>query len=120
MSEILGPSLMQLVAQAPVLLVYLVGIVLAEVLRARAPLASTLALVGSGLLLVISMLQPFVFQYVLRSRLDAGSSSDEITRVLGFFGVIAGFAHAAGLGLLVAAVFAQRCPASQRPDSLRV
>jgi hypothetical protein len=109
---------MQLVAQTPVLLVYLVGIVLALVFRARAALASTLALAGLALLLTVSIVQPFVFQLVLRSQIDAGSQGADIGRVIGFLGVVGSLLHAAGLGLLIAAVFAPRASAPNRADSL--
>ena len=95
----------QMVWQSPALLVY-VGAILICALRARrAPRAATLAIIGLGLML-LGAVGVTVVQGVAIQRLNAGSASwRQVMMITGVVGVVV---RAAGVGLLVAAVFAGR------------
>jgi hypothetical protein len=106
MSNIILSSFVQLLSQGPTILVYIIGLVLAVVMRPQAPVAFTLAMCGFLLLLVIGLAHPFAVQYIILS--NDGSSSVRLGQVFAVVGFITSVLHAAGLGLLTAGLFTQR------------
>jgi hypothetical protein len=105
----------QLAPQAPVLLVYLAGGILALVFWRRCPLAGVLTLIGTGLLLVATLGQTLVFVYLIQVRFSRGWSLDQYGWMLSANAFAGGFCRAVGFGLVLAAVFVGRRPA--RPVS---
>ncbi len=109
MNDVLVSSLMQLLGQTPVLLVYLLGPILALVFWRRCPVSSLLTLVASVLLLLLAVIQAFATQYlIIRARVELGWSSEEMSRVLSAVALVGNVLRALGLGLLLAAVFLGR------------
>jgi len=95
-----------LTVQAPVLLVYLGGIVFSIVFWRRAPKAAMLAMVGSAVLLAAALALPPIQAWILNNRGSAGiSSTGQTMAAVGFaFNVL----RAVGIGLLIGAVFVGR------------
>lgn len=113
--------LSQLGYSAPFLVVYLVAFVLALVYRKRAPRASTLTLAGVAIL-VFSTLAGFAMQAYLFHSMTTGQHVAWTSQMMGIAGFAATCARAAGLSLLVAAIFAGRGPGVSRyrePDAPR-
>jgi hypothetical protein len=108
LGEILAAAAMQWLVQLPMLLVYLTGLVLALVLRPRLPTASTLALVGLVILLVLLVVQPLFFQYLIRTQSSAGRSATDLRQAMTIVGVVTNLLHAGGFTLVLAAVFVGR------------
>jgi hypothetical protein len=108
MSDILFTVLMQLLGQFPVLVVYVVGVILASLFWRRYPGPCLLVLLATGLLLVVTVTQPFVTQYLFRARSDLGWANEKLGRMVGAVGMTGSLLRAIGLGLLLAAVFLGR------------
>jgi hypothetical protein len=98
----------QLAHGAPVLLVYVVGLILALVFWRRCPLPCALALIGTGLLLVATLAQMLVFVYLVRGQLSRGWSQVQFSWMLSANAFAGGFFRAVGFGLVLAAVFVRR------------
>jgi len=116
MKAILYPSLMQLLIHAPAVLVYLVGGVLALICWRRCPLRSILSLSGCAFLLVLTVVQPFINNYILHARAEFGWSAQRIGHEFAIVGVAMSFAFAVGLALLVAAAFVRGQSQRQAPQ----
>src|SRR5262245_24611551 len=99
---------MQILYQLPMLLVYIAGIVLAIAFWGRQPRASMFALIGTAILLAVSILAPIVsnlsFQYWFRS----SRPSSQYSTAMGVLAVIWVLVRASGYGLLFAAVYVGR------------
>lgn len=108
MADVIRSSMMQLLLQAPVILVYVVGVVLALVFRSRAPKAYTVLLIGLLGLLALDVIHPFVFTYVTHTVMASDADHAVIGRIHAVVGVSLRFLYAVGLGLLIAATFLQR------------
>ena len=113
--DFITPALMQLLAHTPVLLVYVTGIVLAIVSWRRCPTPSLLALIACVLLSFLSVVQPFITNYVIQSRVQMGWSNEKLGYFFSGFGLFTSLVYAIGLGLLLAAVFVPRKPNKQPP-----
>jgi hypothetical protein len=111
MSQTLMPSLTQLIHQGPVLAMYLVGMVLALAFWRRHPTPCLLLFAATGLLFVLGVVQPLLFQYVAQSRSGMGWQNATVAQAVGIFGLVASGLRALALGLLFAAVFVGRGPA---------
>jgi hypothetical protein len=108
MSDMIVPSLMLSLGQSPVLLVYLVGMILALVFWRRYPGPSLLTLIATVLLLSLTVTQIFVTQYLFYMRADKGWGHEKLAWLLSAVGLTSSILRAAGLGLLLAAVFLGR------------
>lgn len=108
MDNIFIQFLMQLPVQAPALLAYLVGMVLALVLYQRCPRPATLTFIGTGLLLITTLVQSFLFIYLFRIRDDFGWSHQQVSWMLSASGLFASVVRAAAFGLILTAVFIGR------------
>jgi hypothetical protein len=106
----MNPNWMILVSQlagaAPLLFVYLTGIILAFVWWRRAPRAAVLALAGLGVLLIATVLSPLTAVYAMNARGSTPAAS--VGQTVAVMGVAFALIRAVGTGLLVAAVFAGR------------
>lgn len=99
---------MQLLGQSPMVLAYLIGMILAMVFWRRCPSTAVLVLLGSGLLLLMSVGGNFVFQYVVQSGQGWGWRDEKIRTVLTTLGFVNSVIGALGFALLLAAAFAGR------------
>jgi hypothetical protein len=97
----------QLVGQAPLLLVYVVGMIVAlsYVPRYRGPAMMTL--VATGALLAVSIGQAFLVQYVIQMN-SSGMGSPGLGGMLSIVALASSLIRAAATGLIVAAVFTGR------------
>jgi hypothetical protein len=126
MENLLVSFLGQLAVQAPSLLAYLVGIILALVFWRRCPGPSLLTLLALALLLVTSLVQTFLLLYLFRARADFGWDEARVGWMLSASALVGSVIRAAALGLLLAAVFLGRRgtprtgPASRQPDTRNV
>jgi len=100
--------LTQLLGQAPVLLVYLVGMVLALVFWRRCPRPAMLTLIGMALLLVTTLVQSFLFIYLVWARDDFGWSQERLGWMLSANGLMGSVIRAAAFALVLTAVFMGR------------
>ncbi|HUJ44313.1 MAG TPA: hypothetical protein VLW52_11975 [Opitutaceae bacterium] len=117
MNNIIIPSLSQLLGQSPVLLVYLIGLILALVFWRRCPTPSLLVLVATVLLLLISVIQPFVTQFLIHARFERGWTNQTLGWMISAVALTSSCFRAAAMGLLIAAVFFQRgVPRSTGPN----
>lgn len=98
----------QLLGQAPMLLVYLFGMILCAARWRRAPRAAMLALIGIGIMLFTTLLFSFANAYLLANQFSSGRPVARIGQILAFMSLGASILRAAGFALVLAAVFAQR------------
>jgi hypothetical protein len=111
------PFLAQLAGQTPILLVYLVGMILALVFWRRCPGPCVLTVVAAGLLFVTTLVQPFLFHYLVRVRAEHGWGDEKLGWLLLVNALFGGVFRAVAFGLLLAAVFIGRKGAPQtRPN----
>lgn len=96
----------QLVMSAPMLLVYVGGMVLAALWWRRAPRAAAFAMTGLVLMLFVTIGSTAVHAYFVTNRAAATSATFGMT--LSVIGLASGILRAVGMGLVVAAVFAGR------------
>jgi hypothetical protein len=101
----------QLVFVAPVVLVYLVGIVLAAAWWGRARRAAALAIAGLSVMLVTTLGGVALQAWLITLR--GGSVNSSLAQMMTIISFARAILQAAGLGLLVAAVFAGRQGARQ-------
>jgi hypothetical protein len=95
----------QFLNQAPLLLVYIGGIVLAAVWARRAPLAAILTLIGLAIMLVATLGFALFQNYVIVNR---NNSAMTIGQMLQWAGLASSVLRAIGLGMVVAGVFVNR------------
>jgi hypothetical protein len=108
LGEILRPTLMILLGQVPVLLAYLLGIILALVMWRRYPRPALLTLMGVSLLLLVSVVTPFLSMSLTFRRAGDGGGHERIGFLLSAISLGSSLLRAAGVGLLLAAVFIGR------------
>jgi hypothetical protein len=110
LGEILTLFFSQLAAGLPLLIVYIGGIIFTLVLWNRQPRASLLAMLGLALMLVTSLLGTCLFSWAIQTELgDFGKGP-----LLSVLGIGRSLFTAAGLSLVLAAVFVGR-DRPQRP-----
>ena len=102
------PVLMQLAGQAPVLLVYVIGIVLAFVFWGRHRMPAMLTLIACIVMLLTSIGQTFLWHVLLQMRESMGWPMQKYGNVMSAVALVSSVLRAIGLGLLLAAVFAAR------------
>ncbi|MEW6130642.1 MAG: hypothetical protein AB1757_26665 [Acidobacteriota bacterium] len=108
MDKIILPSITQLAGQLPILLAYLIGMILAMVFWRRYRAACRLTLIATSLLLLTSIIFPFIFQYLNYVRVERGWDYSKMSLILFMVNLLSSLLRAAGIGLLLAAVFVQR------------
>lgn len=92
----------------PMLLVYLVGMVLSLLQLKRIAKPAAFALVGCGMLFLITAVFPFVQGYIFVSRYDRGWTEQEIGQWLRVVGIVRTLLHLTAFSLLLVAIFAGR------------
>ncbi len=97
----------QLAIMAPLLLVYLVGLVLVIVYWRRAPLSAMLALIGLIILVLAMFGSPLIQMFIANASRPVSSLGQTITLLSFAFSIL----RAIGMGLLIAAIFTNRRPA---------
>ena len=108
MNEIVIPALRQLLMQSPILLVYLAGMMFALAVWRRYPVPCVFVLIATTVLLVVSVAQTFLTQYLIHARVERGWEPAQLSWVLSASGLVGSVLRAIGLGLLLAAVFVGR------------
>lgn len=93
---------------APVILVYLAGLVMAIIFFTKYPTSSLLILCGSVVLLFTTIGQVFIQFYLFRARVDSGWSAAGYAQMLSIVSLVANVLRALGLALWLAAVFVGR------------
>lgn len=96
---------MQLAAQAPTLLVEAAAVALAVVFWRRWPIPCLLTLLGSGLMLAISIGRTALFLAAVRLQADLGWTHQQLGVFYGVVGFVSSLGYALGLGLVITAVF---------------
>ena len=107
MTSIMFNVLAQLVGQAPLLLVYVVGMVVALLYLPRYRGPAMMTLIATGALLAVSIGQAFLVQYVIQSN-QLGTGSPGLAGMLSIVALISSLIRAAATGLIIAAVFTGR------------
>jgi hypothetical protein len=106
--ELLFPVLSSLVTAIPVLIVDVTLVVVAVSRWNRHPRVSMLAAFSGGLMLVLDLLGRAFFTILPLKLHESGKSAADLGIVFAITGGISSLLHAVALGLLVAAVFAER------------
>ncbi len=119
MADSIFPAfLMQLVGQAPLLLAYLVGFILALAFRGRYTGPAVLTLIATITLLLTSLAQSFLSTYIIFARAERGWDHRQVGWMLSVSAITGSVLRAAAFGLLLAAVFSGRRvarPAAEPP-----
>ena len=97
----------QLVGQAPLLLVYVVGMVVALSYLPRYRRPAMMTLIATGALLAVSIGQAFLVQYVIQAN-SSGMGSPGLGGMLSIVALASSLIRAAATGLILAAVFMGR------------
>ena len=105
-------SLVQLAYNLPGLLVYLAGLLLAGIYRARYGRVATLVLIGCATLLLTTFLGVALQSFVLQR--SSAASVASVTQNLAYVNGITILLHAIGVGFLLAAALTGR---SSTPES---
>ncbi len=98
----------QLLTQAPVLVVYVIGLFLGAMLCARCRAAGLLVVASMALLFFGSIAWAFGIQYILVSHTRWGWLDGQLGMVMTVGGLLINMVHATGIGLLIAAAFVGR------------
>jgi hypothetical protein len=93
---------------APVLLVYLVGMILSIIFIRKYPLAAILALAATLILFANGIGIPVAQGYLLRARIESAWSPLQFSQMQAIVSVIGAALRTLGSALLIAAVFAGR------------
>ena len=119
MNNNIMPYLTQLISSSPLLLVYFVGLILALVFWRRCPTPSLLVVLGSALLLPVTVIHICVAQYLIQSSAELGWTHEKLGWALTIISLTGSCLRAAGVGLFLTAVFLQRrVPQSVGPKSV--
>ena len=108
MSELILPTLSSCLAQSPIFLVWIVGIVLALVRRQRHRPVSFVTLVAIALLFVEALIGTYTSIQLPMLMVQNGWSASEIGIFLTVKGFVQALVAAAGFGLLLMAIFGWR------------
>jgi hypothetical protein len=98
----------QLVNQAPVLLVYLIGLVLALTFWSRYPRPCAFTLIACLVLLLTRFAATAATYFFMQQMVSQAWSARQYGLAMSIVGLIASIVHAGALGLLLAAVFVDR------------
>ena len=103
----------QLLGQAPLLLAYVVGVILALVFWRRCPRPSMLTFLAMMLLLITTLVQAFLIGYLLQG----GWNPEKLRLFMRATVLMGNLLHMTAIGLILAAVFIGRKVAQQsRPN----
>jgi len=116
MDSIFSQYLMQLLAQVPVLIAYVAGIIAVLAFWQRCPRPAMFTLIGTALLLVTTLAQPFLIVYLLM-QLRQRLGMDVMNLLMAVNTIFWGAIRAAAYGLLLTAVFVNRKEPPPLPSS---
>jgi hypothetical protein len=103
----------QILAQSPVLLVHLVGLVLSLVWLRRANLPAILCMLGCGLTLFTACLFTGLSIWLRQSQMQGGMGFEQMASWMSMLSLASSILRAVGASLIIAAVFVRRTPPSQ-------
>lgn len=109
-TEILPAIFLQYAAQAPLYLIWLIGIVLATLRMQRHPRVSTLVIIALILFILQSLIGTALSIWLPLTLRDGGLSASDIGSVFAFIGVFQTLVSAAGWICLLIALFGWRGP----------
>jgi hypothetical protein len=98
----------QLAYQSPTLLVYLAGVLLAILFMPRHRNASILTLLGFGLLLATAIAGIGLQSYIVQQHTDGVMKVEQFAQLSASLGICTNVLRAAGMAMVLAAVFAGR------------
>ena len=101
---------------APVLLVYLVGMILSLVFLRKYPMPAILALAATLILFATALGVTMMQGYLLRMRIDSQWSSNQFSQMQAVVSVIGTGLRTLGSALLIAAVFVGRKAKANDPS----
>src|SRR5687767_6584493 len=96
----------QMLSQAPMLLVYVGGLIVCALMWRRTPTGAMLAIAGLGIMLIVTFAQSAITTYVITNRGAAPATS--IANTMMWVGPGMSLIRAFGLALLIVGVFANR------------
>ncbi|MEA2735595.1 MAG: hypothetical protein QOE14_2046 [Humisphaera sp.] len=102
------PFFGQLLTQAPMLLVYLGGMMFCALMWRRAGSGAMLAMIGLGLMLLSTIGSTLMVAFVVRNQSAAGTSMASLGQMMTVVAIVSSLIRAGGLALVVAGVFANR------------
>jgi hypothetical protein len=102
---LLLPLLMQLAVQAPVLLTYLIGAIVALILARRAPGPCLLTLAAMVLMLLTALAQGFAQVWLTRARNDLQWGPSQLGTWFSIIAFVGSAIRAVAVSLLLTAVF---------------
>jgi hypothetical protein len=108
MDSLLISLLSQLAGQAPTLLVYFGGMIVALVFLRRYPGPAALTLLAAGLLLVTAVVQSCLSIYLVRAREDLGWTVAQFGGIMSATALVGNAIRAVAFALLLTAVFVGR------------
>jgi hypothetical protein len=108
MNPFLEQSLLQLLGQSPILLVYLIGFLLSLVFWKRSKTASMCTLTGTFLLLSIDIVSVLLNTFLASHAVEYGWSRFELGRIMAAVNIAANIGRALGFVLLLIAIFTGR------------
>lgn len=108
MNDVIITSLRQLAIESPIMIVCLTGIVFALIFWKRCPISCLFISIALIILLLITLINPFIIQYIIQAREESGASYTTMTIKLAVVNVIIILFHTVAIGLLITAVFLRR------------
>lgn len=108
MNNVVTASLLQVLFQAPILIAYIAGFVLALAFWRRCPTSCLLVLIAVLLSFLVTVANPFVTQYILTSRIQMGWSYERLNSMFSVASFASSLIHAAAVALFLAAIFIDR------------
>lgn len=106
--NIIIASLRQLAIESPILVVCLTGIILALVFWKRCPISCLFILIALIILLLITLINPFMIQYIIQSREESGASYTTMATQLAVVNIMSILFRTIAIGLLITSVFIRR------------
>jgi len=105
----------QLPYHAPMLLLYMVGVVISLTYLKRFAAPAALALASCALLFVMTLALPFIEGYLIEALNEARGELQQIQRQMLLLRVASTLLRVTAFGLLLAAVFSGRSPSAESP-----
>jgi hypothetical protein len=109
--------LTQLLGQAPMLLAYVAGMIVALVFRRRYPRPSRITFFAMMLFLITTLVQLFLVSYFVQASIDSGWKDEKYGPIMAATGLVGSLLRVAALGLLLTAVFMGRTVAQESRPS---
>ena len=98
----------QMLTQLPLLLVYAAGIIVCAIRWRRAPTAALLAMIGTSIVLLATVIFAFLSAFLINQRMTAGAPAAQLGNTLTIMAAASSIMRGLGFALVLVAVFAQR------------